>query len=91
VLTFLVTGLVAVAAGALVGRWWILIVAACAWPVVFIGFLADWWGSGVGDGWPLALAMLIVISVAGAALGVLARHRLRFGDASWRARSRRVG
>ena len=80
-LTFLVIGLVMAVASVLIGRSWLLIVAVCVWPVFFVGLLAGWWGSGVGDGWPYALVGLILVSVVGVLLGLLVRHGL--GQAGW--------
>ena len=90
-LTFLVVGVVFLAAGALIGRSWVLVVAACLWPLFFIGLHADWWGSGVGESWAVALVLLILTSVAGAMVGLLARRRLGLGRFAARAWGRRVG
>jgi hypothetical protein len=92
VLSFVAVGLVAAVLGVLVGRWWMLIVAACVWPLFFSGLHAGWWGSGVGESWAVALVLLILISIVGAALGVVAARilapRRRF---IWRASGRRLG
>jgi hypothetical protein len=81
VLTFLVIALVMAVASVLIGRSWLLIFAVCVWPVFFVGLLAGWWGSGVGDGWPYALVGLILVSVVGVLLGLLVRQLL--GQAGW--------
>jgi hypothetical protein len=91
VLSLLAVGLVLAAVGALVGRWWLPIVAACVWPLFFLGLHAAWWGSGVGDGWAYALVGLILVSVAGAVIGVVGRRTFAPGPFVSRVRGRRVG
>lgn len=80
-LTFIAIGLVMAVASVLIGRSWLLIVAVCVWPVFFVGLLAGWWGSGVGEGWPYALVGLILVSVVGVFLGLLIRLLLE--QAGW--------
>lgn len=75
------------AAGALVGRWWIAAAAASAWTVFLLGLESGWWGSGVGDGWLWMLIMGAAVCGASAALGAAAR-RAR-GNSSSRALNRR--
>ena len=65
---------VSLAAGALVGRWWIAAAAVSAWTVFVLGLKWGWWGSGVGDGWLWMLAVGAVVSGACAALGTAARR-----------------
>jgi hypothetical protein len=62
------------AAGGAVGRWWVVALAACTWPLVFLGLAAGWWGAGLGENWEAALARLAVASVSGAVFGLLARR-----------------
>jgi hypothetical protein len=65
---------VSLAAGALVGRWWIAATAASAWTVFVVGLASGWWGSGVGDGWLWMIAVGAAVSGAFAALGTAARR-----------------
>ena len=61
--------------GAVVGRWWTLLLPFVVCPVYFLGIAR--WGSGVGDGWQLGALIVIALSVAAAALGVSLRGLLR--------------
>jgi hypothetical protein len=58
-----------------VGRWWTVFVPVAALGVFYAGLNAGWWGSGVGDGWQFAMALVIGVGIVAAALGVAA-HRL---------------
>ena len=78
---------VSLAAGALVGRWWIAAAAVSAWTVFVLGLAWGWWGSGVGDGWLWMLIVGAVVTGGSAALGTAAR-RAR-GSVSSRALTRR--
>jgi hypothetical protein len=66
-----------VLSGAVVGRWWTLVLPFVVWPVYFLGLVRDWWGYGVGDGWQYGAAMILAVSVALTALGVALRLRFR--------------
>jgi hypothetical protein len=78
---------VSLAAGALVGRWWIVPTAASAWTVFVLGLASGWWGNGVGDGWLWMMTVGAAVSGASAALGTAARRARR--NASSRALTRR--
>jgi hypothetical protein len=65
---------VSLAAGALVGRWWITALAPSAWTVFVLGLASGWWGSGVGDGWLWMLSVGAAVSGVSAALGTAARR-----------------
>jgi hypothetical protein len=59
------------------GRWVIPPLLAGAWILYVAGREQEWWGSGVGDGWQIALIVgAVVAGVAGAA-GVVARRRIK--------------
>ena len=62
---------VGVVVGVLARTWWVVPAGAAVWPVWFTGLNSGWWGHGVGEGWERNLASLTVLSVAGAAIGVV--------------------
>jgi len=73
------TGLVAFAVGVLVGRWFIVAVAALAWPVWALGIWFGAWGYGFGretEGWIIVtvVALYAAGAAAGASLGVRSRQ-----------------
>ena len=55
------------ALGYVVGRAWVVAVAVVAIIAFYVGLDRGWWGNGTGDGWQLA--MLLVITVAAAVTG----------------------
>jgi hypothetical protein len=67
-------------AGFAAGRWEVVLVAAAAVPLYFAGLVRGWWGSGVGDGWQLALAVTTAVGTVGAALGVTSRRVASRGE-----------
>jgi hypothetical protein len=60
--------------GALVGRWWVLIVPLAVVPVIYIGTLQDWWGSGLGDGWQVAVMFVLAFALAITAAAITLRR-----------------
>lgn len=60
----------AVLAGFAHRRWFVVPLAAAVWPLYYLGLHAGWWGSGVGDGWAWAAALLTFVTAAGATAGV---------------------
>ncbi len=70
--------------GALIGRWWALLVPVPIWAMYWGGLLAGVWGAGVGDGWQYGAAALLLVSIAFAAAGVLIRVVATFGRRSFR-------
>ena len=73
----LLAALASAALGAAVGRWYVVLLPPVAWLVYFTGLRAGWWGSGVGDGWQLALVMMAGLSGAAAAVGVAIAKAVR--------------
>ena len=75
----LLTGLAAFVAGAAVGRWFIVAVAALGWPLWALGIWVGAWGYGFGhetEGWVIVtvVALYACGAAAGAVLGVRARQ-----------------
>lgn len=70
------TSLPFVAYGAAVGRWWAALLPLVGWPLFVLGRYAEWWGSGVGDGWEYGLALLTVGGVVATLIGVAGRRFL---------------
>lgn len=68
---FLVIGVAAAIAGAIVGRWIIAAGAVGVWVLYFAGLKQEWWGSGVGDGWEAALLIGAGAAALGSILGIL--------------------
>lgn len=60
-------------------RAWALILPFATVPTFYLGLLAGWWGSGVGDGWEgafaLCLAGAVAATVAAVGLRILVRRR----------------
>ena len=76
-----VVGIVAFGAiGALARRWSVVGLPLLVWPLYYLGLDAGWWGSGLGDGWPFALALVITLSAAAAAAGVALRKSADAGS-----------
>jgi hypothetical protein len=78
----IVTGVIAFALGAAVGRWLAVAVAGLVWPVFSFGIWIGVWGHGFSkddSGWAIAtmFALYTVAAIAGATLGVLAPMRNR--------------
>jgi hypothetical protein len=61
--------------GAVVGRWWTLLLPFVVCPIYFLGIAR--WGSGVDDGWQFGALIVLGFSVAAAALGVSLRGLLK--------------
>ncbi|MCC2652318.1 MAG: hypothetical protein K0Q60_2481 [Microvirga sp.] len=59
--------------GAVIGRWWTLMIPLVLWPVYFLGLAQDWWGYGMGDGWQFGAAAIIVVSLISVAVGIALR------------------
>jgi hypothetical protein len=59
------------------GRWAIPLVVAAAWLLYVVGRKQEWWGTGVGDGWQVALIVGTVVAALAGEAGVFARHRIR--------------
>jgi hypothetical protein len=77
VVLVIVIATASVVIGFVIGRWTIPIVLAGAWLLYVIGRKQEWWGSGVGDGWQVALVVGTVLAAVAGAVGVLARHKVR--------------
>jgi len=60
-----------------VGRWWTVLVPAVALGVLYSGLKGGWWGHGVGDGWPVAMALVLGAGLFAAVVGVAARAYVR--------------
>ena len=56
--------------GALIGRWWALLIPLAVWPTYFLGVDHEWWGHGLGDGWQFGFLLVVAISLAAVAIGV---------------------
>lgn len=56
------------------GRWMIPLVLSGGWILFVAGREQEWWGSGVGDGWQVALIVGAVLAAVAGTAGVLARH-----------------
>lgn len=57
-------------AGAVTRRWLAVVVAIALWPLFYAGLLLGIWGSGVGDGWEYAAALLTGVCAAGGVAGM---------------------
>jgi hypothetical protein len=62
--------------GFAIGRLWAVFVPIPVIGAFYAGLNAGWWGSGVGDGWQLAMAGVMAVGVLAAAVGVGARALL---------------
>jgi hypothetical protein len=62
------------AAGLLLNRWWAVLLPVVSWPLYFLGLHQSWWGSGVGDAWQYAPALVTLTSAAAVAAGVGVRR-----------------
>ena len=68
---FVVIGIVAFGVGgALSRRFVVVFLPPLLWPLYYAGLAEGWWGDGLGDGWPLALALVVLLSSAAGAAGV---------------------
>ena len=56
--------------GALSRRFAVVVLPPLLWPLYYAGLAEGWWGDGLGDGWPLALALVVLLSSAAGAAGV---------------------
>ena len=72
----IITTLVPLAAGFILGRWAVTLAAPGAWVLFILGEKQGWWGHGVGDGWEYALIVGAAAAAAGAAVGVAVRRRV---------------
>ena len=63
--------------GALIGRWWALLVPLDVWPIYFLGLGMGWWGYGVGDGWQFGFLFVVAFSLVAVAIGVGIRRMPR--------------
>jgi hypothetical protein len=57
--------------GALIRRWWIVVLPLAAVPLFYAGLRNGWWGEDVGDGWQYAVVMVTAVGLFGSALGVV--------------------
>ena len=73
-MTLAISGSVLLVFAVIVGRWWVVLVPVVLWPLSFVGRVAGWWGSGVGDGWPAALVIGAIVGVCLTLIGI-ALHR----------------
>jgi hypothetical protein len=55
------------------GRRELLALPLVIWPVWFLGLSQDWWGYGLGDGWPFAALFIIAASIASVAVALAVR------------------
>jgi hypothetical protein len=56
-----------------------LALPALMWSLMFVGAAAGWWGSGLGDGWVVALAAAVAAGTLAAAAGLALRPRITGG------------
>ncbi len=77
VVLIIVIATASIAIGFAIGRWTIPIVLAAVWLMYVFGRKLEWWGSGVGDGWQVALVVGTVLAAVAGAVGVFARHKIR--------------
>jgi hypothetical protein len=60
------------------GRWPVVFLPAAGWALFYLGLNRDWWGSGTGDGWPYAAALLGAVGVVSTiAAVVVGEHVIR--------------
>jgi hypothetical protein len=59
------------AIAAVVRRLWTLVLPLVVVPLFYAGLKSGWWGSGVGDGWEFAAALVTIAGFIGAVLGLL--------------------
>ena len=71
-LTLLASGVV----GFAIVRWWAVCVPVVGLALFYAGLNAGWWGYGVGDGWQIAMAVLMCVGVVGALAGVVVRSHI---------------
>jgi hypothetical protein len=62
------------AGGLLLNRWWAVLLPVVIWPLYVLGLHQSWWGSGVGDAWQYAPALVTLTSAAAVAAGVGVRR-----------------
>lgn len=74
---FVVIAVAAAVVGAIVGRWIVVVPAVATWVIYVAGLKQGWWGSGVGDGWEVALVVGGGVAAFGALVGVLVRRGIR--------------
>jgi hypothetical protein len=58
-------------AGGVTRVWWALLLPPTALPILYIGLGQGWWGSGLGETWQLAAALVVAVGLAAAGLGVV--------------------
>jgi hypothetical protein len=75
-------------AGVLAGKWVIAVLPLLVWPPFYLGLHEGWWGSGVGDGWQYAAAIVVSLSIVATLVGVTIGRTVR-ARAAGRALERR--
>jgi len=63
--------------GVIFGRWPAVFVGAGLAALFYVGLLAEWWGSGLGDGWPVGVPFTIAVFMLSSGIGVGLRSVLR--------------
>jgi hypothetical protein len=81
----------AVCFGFVLGRWWAPVLAGLAWPVCAVAVAQGWWGnrfSHEDPSWLIValIAVLTLVALFGATLGVLARKGVSCGGVRARRR-----
>jgi len=76
VVLIVVIAAASVAIGFAVGRWAIPVVLSAGWLLYVLGRKEEWWGSGVGDGWQVALVVGALLAAVAGGAGVFARRRI---------------
>lgn len=74
---FIFFAVAAAVAGAIIGRWVVIVPAVGIWVLYFVGLKQEWWGSGVGDGWEAALVIGASTAALGSLVGVLIGRAIR--------------
>jgi hypothetical protein len=64
-------------AGAIVRRWYALVLPLVGWPLFYVGLSTGWWGHGLGDGWQYPAAGLLVVGLITTALHVALGRRVK--------------
>jgi hypothetical protein len=73
-MTYLIATIVFLALGLLVGRWLVVAVPAIFWTLVAVGLSNRWWGRPRGEFLVLGTALLSLVDMLAAAVGVLVRR-----------------
>jgi hypothetical protein len=77
-LLVLLAGVALAAAGFAIARGWALLLPAAVVPVLYFGADQGWWGNGLGDGWYFAMILVLAVTIAVTAAGVVLRRLARF-------------